>query len=100
MSRFEVVLCCRGLTVSVALYSHSLLLLSEVAQDGRSKLLITARDMTIPPVGSSVTNGASSGLREAVGELEMLVPGERSTISSSGHYLCRLSKRSRIKLTG
>ena len=58
--------------VNVAFYSHSMLLLSEVAQEGRSKLLVTARDMTIPPMG---VFGGSGSLREAVGELEMLVPG-------------------------
>lgn len=50
-----------------------MLLLSEIAQEGRSKLLVAARDMTIPPVG---TSGANGSLREAVGELEMLVPGK------------------------
>jgi hypothetical protein len=74
------------LTAGVALYSHSMLLLSEVAQDGRSKLLITGRDMTIPPVGSSVTSGASGGLREAVGELEMLIPGEALRIDGPVVY--------------
>ena len=63
---------CRGLTVGLAYYSHSMLLLSEMGQEGRSKLLVAARDMTIPPVGVS---GGSNSLREAVGELEMLVPG-------------------------
>ena len=53
-----------------------MLLLSDAAQEGRSKLLIAARDMTIPPLGTSTgTSSRSEGLREAVGELEMLVPG-------------------------
>lgn len=58
--------------MSLAYYSHSMLLLSQVSQEGRSKLFVTARDMTTPPVGVS---GGSRSLREAVGELEMLVPG-------------------------
>lgn len=63
---------CRGLTVSLAYYSQGMQLLSELGQEGRSKLLVAARDMTIPPVGVS---GGVNSLREAVGELEMLVPG-------------------------
>ncbi len=62
--------------MSLAHYSHSMLLLSELGQEGRSKLLVAARDMTIPPVGIS---GGVHSLREAVGELEMAVPGKSST---------------------
>ena len=54
-----------------------MLLLSDAAQEGRSKLLVAARDMTIPLLGTSTgTSSRSEGLREAVGELEMLVPGQ------------------------
>ena len=56
-----------------------MLLLSELGQEGRSKLLVTARDMTIPPIGIS---GGVHSLREAVGELEMAVPGEFAIFSS------------------
>lgn len=68
--------------MSLAFYSHSMLLLSELGQEGRSKLLVTARDMTIPPVGIS---GGVHSLREAVGELEMAVPGK-----TCGHHLLNL----------
>lgn len=62
----------------MALYHQTLLLLSETAQEGRSKVLVTARDSTIPPLGPAVASGRSSGFREAVSELDMLVPGQCS----------------------
>ena len=59
-----------------------MIIMGESVQGGRSKLLVTARDMSIPPVSTSVT--ASSGvaaMREAAGELEKSIPGMTSAIN-------------------
>ena len=66
----------QGLETTLAHYSSCVLLLSEAAGEGRSKLLITARDLTIPPLGTSTgARSPADSLREVVAELEMLIPG-------------------------
>jgi hypothetical protein len=68
---------CRGLEVVTAAYHQGVLLLSEApGADGRTKLLATGRDMTTPPLGTATGGAAGAGLREAVSELELMVPGE------------------------
>lgn len=79
--------CCRALELGVALYHQGALLLSEAPQEGRSRLLITARDMTLPPLGLAVSSSRADGLREAVGQLEMLVPGVPLRLDTSSRIL-------------
>lgn len=69
---------CRSLEVAVAHYSNGLLLLAEAAgQQGRSRLLVAARDLTSPPTATATgAHLGTPGLRETVAELEMVVPGE------------------------
>ncbi len=54
-----------------------MLLLAEAAREGgRSRLVAAARDLTAPPAATAT--GASlgtPGLREAVAELDMQIPG-------------------------
>ena len=49
--------------------------MAEGSQDGRSKLLVTTRDTSIPPLTTSTTANNSVAIREAVGELEKSLPG-------------------------
>ena len=44
--------------------------------DGRGKLIMTGRDLTLPPLGTATGNwGGGSGLRETVAELGLAIPG-------------------------
>ncbi|CAL8471349.1 g10891 [Coccomyxa elongata] len=76
----------RSLEVAVAHYSNGVLLLAEAAgQQGRSRLIVAARDLTSPPTATAT--GAylgMPGLRETVAELEMLIPGETCAIATLG----------------
>ena len=56
-----------------ARYSQGVLLLADTAGlQGRSRLLVASQDLTNPPTASGA---GTSGLRETVTELEVLLPG-------------------------
>ena len=56
-----------------ARYSQGVLLLADTAGlQGRSRLLVASQDLTSPPTASNV---GTSGLRETITELEVLLPG-------------------------
>lgn len=61
----------------MACYAEGALLMGEAAgQDGRGKLIMTARDLSKPPVGTAIGSWpAGSGLRETVAELGLAIPG-------------------------
>jgi hypothetical protein len=72
----------RGLEVAAACYHSGVLLLAEgTASDsaiaGRTRLLAASRDLTQPPLGTSVgAAGSSVGIfRESVTELAIAIPG-------------------------
>ncbi len=68
----------------MAHYSNGVLLLAEAAgQQGRSRLIVAARDLASPPTATAT--GAyigMPGLRETVAELEMLIPGALPGLSN------------------
>lgn len=68
---------CRAVEVAVACYANGALLMGEAAgQDGRGKLIMTARDLSMPPVGTATGNwGGGSSLCETVAELGLAIPG-------------------------
>jgi hypothetical protein len=69
--------------VTAALYSQGALLLAESAgADGRAtKLLLAARNQSLPPPSVNVHLGSgAAGLREVVGELAQHVPGAASSL--------------------
>lgn len=72
---------CRAVEVAVACYAEGALLMGEaVGQDGRGKLIMMARDLSKPPVGSAIGSWpAGSGLRETAAELGLAIPGGRSS---------------------
>ena len=61
----------------MACYAEGTVLLGEAAgQDGRGKLIMMGRDLTLPPLGTATGNwGGGSGLRETVAELGLAIPG-------------------------
>ncbi len=67
-----------------ALYARGMLLLAcggAGAGEGRTRLFMLSRDLSIPPVGTATgVHVAVAGLREAVTELDMAVPGEACTV--------------------
>ncbi|KAK9806121.1 hypothetical protein WJX72_002210 [[Myrmecia] bisecta] len=74
----------KGLEVSVAHYCNGVLLLAEMAgNEGRTRMLMASRDLTIPPVGTATgAHVSGAGFRETITELEMLVPGEACAIKA------------------
>ncbi len=51
------------------------------AGEGRTRLFMLSRDLSIPPVGTATgAHVAVAGLREAVTELDMVVPGDACTV--------------------
>jgi hypothetical protein len=65
--------------VTAALYSHGTLLLAESsgADAKATKLLLAARNYTLPPPSVNVNTASQSiWLREVVSDLSQLVPGE------------------------
>ena len=65
--------------VTAVLYTQGTLLLSESAgPDGKAtKLLLAARNHTLPPPTVNVNLGSgTAGLREVVSDLEQHIPGE------------------------
>lgn len=66
----QLVLVRRSLNVTVAAYSQGALLLADTLSEGRSRVILVTRDLTIPPVG-----GNTPGLRELVCEVSPAVPG-------------------------
>eukprot|EP00887_Chlorella_sp_A99_P007116 scaffold2.g7116.t1 len=80
----------RVLEVAAALYSRGVLLLAEggAAAGGRTRVFMLSRDLTIPPVGTATgAHVAVQGLREAVTELEMVLPGEATTLAPLPQHL-------------
>ncbi len=79
--------------MAVAHYSNGVLLLAEAAgQQGRSRLIVAARDLTSPPTATAT--GAylgMPGLRETVAELEMLIPGACPAAALSLGQGCTMS---------
>lgn len=73
----------------MAHYSNGVLLLAEAAgQQGRSRLIVAARDLTSPPTATAT--GAylgMPGLRETVAELEMLIPGAPVSPAAAESFL-------------
>ena len=60
----------------MACYSRGVLLLADTAGlQGRSRLLAASQDLTSPPAATASGVG-TSGLRETVTELEVLLPGD------------------------
>lgn len=79
----------RGLEVAAACYHRGALLVAEGAASdsavaGRTRLLAAARDLTQPPLGTSV--GAAGGsvglLRESITELAIAIPGAPISLKS------------------
>jgi hypothetical protein len=71
--------CSRVMDVTAALYSHGTLLLAESsgADAKATKLLLAARNYTLPPPSVNVNTASQSiWLREVVSDLSQLVPGE------------------------
>ena len=68
---------CRSLNITVAAYNQGALLLADTPSEGRSRVILVSRDLTIPPVGG----GSHPGLRELVCEVSPPVPG-KYTLSS------------------
>ena len=74
--RYASAAACRSLEVAAACYSHGVLLLADTAGlQGRSRLLVASQDLTSPPAATGLGLG-TSGLRETVTELEVLLPGD------------------------
>eukprot|EP00879_Flechtneria_rotunda_P022745 GHRR01024022.1.p1 GENE.GHRR01024022.1~~GHRR01024022.1.p1 ORF type:complete len:934 (+),score=353.75 GHRR01024022.1:671-3472(+) len=74
----------RVMDVTAALYSQGTLLLAESAgPDGRAtRLLLAARNYTLPPPSVNVNLGSGApGLREVVSDLQQIIPGETTAIS-------------------
>lgn len=73
----------RVLDVTAALYTQGTLVLAESAgPDGKAtKLLLAARNHTLPPPSVNVNLGSgAAGLREVVSDLEQHIPGETTAI--------------------
>jgi hypothetical protein len=71
--------CSRMMDVTAALYSHGTLLLAESSgpDANATKLLLAARNYTLPPPSINTnTTSQSVWLREVVSELSQLVPGK------------------------
>lgn len=64
----------RSLNVTVAAYNQGALLLADTLGEGRSRVILVSRDLTIPPVGGS--SNSVPGLRELVCEVAPPVPGK------------------------
>jgi hypothetical protein len=74
-------MCSRVLDVTAALYTQGTLVLAESAgPDGKAtKLLLAARNHTLPPPSVNVNLGSgTAGLREIVSDLEQHIPGKGS----------------------
>ena len=62
--------------VSAACYAGGVLLLGQAPDSGgRSSLLVTARDCTLPPLGVATGNLVSGALREVAAPLDFAIPG-------------------------
>lgn len=69
--------------VTAALYSHGTLLLAESsgADSKATKLLLAARNYTLPPPSVNVNTASQSiWLREVVSDLSTMVPGKAMSI--------------------
>lgn len=72
-----------GVEVSAAHYASGVLLLacSGAGNEGRTRLFMLSRDLSIPPVGTATgAHVAVAGLREGVTELDMPIPGEACAV--------------------
>lgn len=77
--------------VTAALYSHGTLLLAESSgpDANATKLLLAARNYTLPPPSINTnTVSQSVWLREVVSELSQLVPGERGVAAQERLMRC------------
>lgn len=86
-----VLVCCshtRVMDVTAALYSHGTLLLAELSgPDAKAtKLLLAARNYTLPPPSVNVNTASQSiWLREVVSDLSQLVPGRAPAHNACVH---------------
>lgn len=88
-------MCSRVLDVTAALYTQGTLVLAESAgPDGKAtKLLLAARNHTLPPPSVNVNLGSgAAGLREVVSDLEQHIPGDGACSTVSCVPSCSLAR--------